>query len=216
MSRRGDFFIVSAPSGGGKTTLIEALMASEMARKGELAVCVSHTTRKPRRGEIPGRDYFFVDRDEFERMVAAGEFLEWAEVYGNLYGTSAREVLPRLEAGVDVIHDLDVQGAERLLATYPGICAIFVLPPSYSDLVQRLSGRRQDEPAAIARRLALSLSEIRRYEKYHYVIINRDAERAGEALAAIVLDKRFRRERMRGEVEAVLADFTAAVGETPQ
>jgi guanylate kinase len=205
---RGDLFIISAPSGAGKTTLIQnLLLARELVDPGSLAFSVSHTTRRPREGEVDGRDYHFVDQASFDRMVAAGSFLEWARVYDNCYGTSSREVLPRLEQGTDVLLDIDVQGAEQVMERYPGAHSIFVLPPSYGALESRLHGRGQDDHGAIARRLAVALSEIERYDRYHYVIVNEDARRAGEILAAIILEKRHRRERMLGRVQAILASF---------
>lgn len=210
--QRGELFILSAPSGSGKTTLIDALLRGGHGADGRLAFSVSHTTRGPRQGEREGEDYFFVDRPTFEAMAAAGRFLEWAEVYGNLYGTSADEVLGRLDQGVDVLLDIDVQGAESLLKRFPAAHGIFILPPSYAALVARLSQRGLDEAPAIARRLAVSLSEIERYERYGYVIVNDDADRACEALAAIILEKRQRLERMGERVAAVLADFKAAAG----
>ena len=207
----GDLFLISAPSGGGKTTLIRGLFAHPNAP--ELVFSVSHTTRLPRPGETDGREYHFVDRTAFQRLVAEDSFLEWAEVHGNFYGTSKGAVLPHLERGTDVIVDLDVQGAEQLMERWPApasLRSIFVLPPSYRELATRLTGRGQDGPEQIERRLAVSLAEIRRYEKYDYVIVNDDAGRATEALAAIVFEKRFRRERMEPAVERIVADFERA------
>ena len=206
---RGDLFLLSAPSGAGKTTLIRASMA-ELDASGPIAFSVSHTTRQPRAGEEAGRDYHFVDRAEFQRMIAADQFLEWAEVHGNYYGTAKEAVLPLLERGVDVLVDLDVQGAERLMRSFPEAHSIFVLPPSYDDLVQRLEGRALDGREEILRRLAVSLWEIKRYDSYQYVIVNDDAERATRALTAIILEKRHRRARMERRVGEVLADFERA------
>jgi guanylate kinase len=203
---RGELFIVSAPSGAGKTTLIQGLLGRPEAL-GRLEFSVSHTTRRPRQGEQDGREYHFVSRKGFEEMAGMGRFLEWAEVHGNLYGTSREEVDPRLEAGVDVLLDIDVQGAEQVLEQRPDAQSVFVLPPSYADLERRLRGRALDGDADIARRLAVSLSEIKRYPRYQYVIINRDAALASEALAAIILEKRCRRERMLDRVGEVVADF---------
>src|SRR5262245_17396280 len=161
-----------------------------------IAFSVSHTTRSPRQGERDGTDYHFVDVPTFQSMIVGEEFLEWAEVHNRYYGTSKAEVFPRLEQGIDVLMDIDVQGAERVLARHPDAHSIFIMPPSYADLARRLAGRALDDPDAISGRLAVSLWEIRRYDRYRYVIINDDARRASEALAAILLEKRQRRERM--------------------
>ncbi len=203
----GELFILSAPSGAGKTTLIQTLVAGGLADLGGLAFSVSHTTRKPRQGEADGRDYHFVDRAAFEAMVEADAFLERAKVHDNFYGTSRGEVFPRLERGIDVLLDIDVQGAEQVMARCPQAHGIFVLPPSYEDLERRLRRRALDDDQTIAKRLAVSLEEIKRYERYHYVIINDDARRASEVLAAIILEKRHRRERMQPRVEEILRDF---------
>jgi guanylate kinase len=204
---RGELFILSAPSGTGKTTLIQSLLKGGLAGFGGLAFSVSHTTRKPRPGELDGRDYHFVDHATFQEMIAADAFLEWAEVHHNYYGTSLAEVFPRLEQGIDVLMDIDVQGAERVVARYPEAHSIFIMPPSYEDLERRLSQRALDDPQQIARRLAVSLWEIKRYDRYRYVIINDDATRASEVLAAIILEKRHRQDRMLGRVQEILRNF---------
>ena len=203
----GELFILSAPSGAGKTTLIRHLLGGGLAGAGDLAFSVSHTTRRPREGEVEGRDYHFVDLAAFQRLAADGAFLEWAEVHGHCYGTSRDEVFPRLEQGADVVLDIDVQGAEQVLERYPQAHGIFILPPSYEDLERRLAKRGLDDPEAIRRRLQISLWEIERYDRYRYVIINDDARRASEALAAIILEKRHRQERMRGRIQQVLTSF---------
>lgn len=208
----GSLFIVSAPSGAGKTTLIKSLMNGRLASIGGVEFSVSHTTRRPREGEVDAKDYYFIDPASFHSMIAADEFLEWAEVHGHHYGTSKDEVLPRLEQGVDVVLDIDVQGTERVLATHIRAHTIFIMPPSFQDLEIRLRQRGLDGPGEIARRLAVSLWEIRRYGLYQYVIVNDDAERATEALAAIILDKRQRRERMESQVEEILHDFQRGAG----
>jgi len=207
---RGDLFILSAPSGAGKTTLINSILEGPVGRCGELAFSVSHTTRQPRRGEVPDRDYHFVDHATFQRMIRNDAFLEWAEVHNNYYGTALDEVFPRLERGIDVLMDIDVQGAERVLARYPEASSIFIMPPSYADLKTRLHQRGLDGAGEISRRLAVSIWEIKRYHQYHHVIINDDAERASQALAAIILERRYRRERMDDAVQEVLRDFQAA------
>jgi guanylate kinase len=210
---RGELFLLSAPSGAGKTTLIRNVMEA-LAARGEPALefSVSHTTRRPRTGEIDGRDYHFVSVEEFQRMIAEDLFLEWAEVHGNYYGTSSTAVEPWLGRGIDVLVDLDVQGAERLMHRFPEAHSVFVLPPSYADLVERLHGRRLDGAAEIAGRLAVSLWEIKRYDRYQYVIINDNAERASHALEAIVVEKRQRRQRVQRRIDAILDDFTGQPG----
>lgn len=207
----GELFILSAPSGAGKTTLIQSLiqglMQGSFAALGDLAFSVSYTTRAARDGEIDGRDYHFVDHATFRAMIDSGRFLEWAEVHGNFYGTANDEVFPRLARGVDVLLDIDVQGAERVLTRHPEAHGIFVMPPSYDDLERRLHRRALDDAQTIARRLAVSLREVRRFEQYRYVIINDDARRASDVLAAIILEKRHRRERMLPRIETILRDF---------
>jgi len=203
----GELFILSAPSGAGKTTLIQNLTTGRFADLGGLAFAVSHTTRQPRQGEAGGRDYHFVDHATFLGMIEADAFLEWAKVHDNYYGTSRDEVFPRLEKGIDVLLDIDVQGAEQVVERCPDAHSIFVLPPSYEALEARLRSRALDDDRTIARRLAVSLGEVRRYDRYRYVIINDDARRASDALAAIILEKRHRRERMQARVQEILRDF---------
>jgi guanylate kinase len=204
----GELFILSAPSGAGKTTLIQSLLAGGFAEHhGGLAFSVSHTTRKPRQGETDGRDYHFVDHATFLGMIEADAFLEWAKVHDNYYGTSRHEVFPRLEEGIDVLLDIDVQGAEQVVARCPEAHSIFVLPPSYEDLERRLRRRALDDDGAIARRLGVSIQETERYDRYHYVIINDDARHASEALAAIIIEKRHRRVRMQPRIQEILRDF---------
>lgn len=204
---RGELFILSAPSGSGKSTLVRNLLKAD---PGGIAFSVSHTTRAPRQGEVEGREYFFTELSTFESKIAADDFLEWAEVHNNYYGTANDQVLPRLAAGIDVIMDIDVQGAERVMARLPTAHGIFIMPPSFAALEERLRRRGLDDPQVIQRRLAVSLWEIKQYGKYQHVIINDDADRASEALASIVRERRQRRERMQDAVDRVLADFTEA------
>lgn len=212
---RGDLFVLSAPSGTGKTTLIRSMMGGGTGALSDLVFSVSHTTRAPRRGEVDGHDYHFVDHATFDAMVAADAFLEYEVVHQNRYGTSFDEVLPRLDAGVDVILDVDVKGAERVLRRWPTAIGIFVMPPSFAVLRERLLRRSLDEVEAVRRRLAVSLSEIERYSLYDYAIVNDDAARASEALAAIILARRHRRERMEERAAAVLRDFQDAFQRDP-
>ncbi len=210
---RGELFILSAPSGAGKTTLVHHAMKLVAG----VEFSISHTTRRPRENEREGRDYRFVDRLTFERMAADGRFLERAEVHGNLYGTAVDEVLPRIERGIDVLLDIDVQGAKQVMSLPGGadgvlgtaVWGIFVMPPSYEALVSRLCGRDLDDAPEIRQRLAGSLREVDRVREYDYVIVNDRAEAASRILAAIILEKRQRRERMQERVERVLADFHA-------
>lgn len=203
---KGELFILSAPSGAGKTTLVNSLTKGGFALDG-LAFSVSYTTRNPRQGEVDGRDYHFVDHATFLERIDARGFLEWAQVHGNFYGTANDEVFPRLEQGIDVLLDIDVQGAERVMQRLPEAHGIFVMPPSFQDLERRLRGRGLDDPQAIARRLDVALSEMSRYDRYRYVIINDDVQRASSVLAAIILEKRHRQARMLGRVHEILEDF---------
>ncbi|REJ82210.1 MAG: guanylate kinase [Acidobacteria bacterium] len=212
----GELFIISAPSGAGKTTLIHRLLRGDMP---DLAFSVSHTTRRPRADEVDGVDYHFVDRATFEASIERGEFLEWAEVHGNLYGTSLREVRPRLESGQDVLLDIDVQGGERVMAEQRDpatstlgarVHSIFVMPPSFGELEKRLRQRNQDRREQIETRLEVSRWEMSRAEAYDYVIVNDDARYASSVLAAIIQDKRHRGERMRPRVSRILRDFQTA------
>lgn len=211
--QRGELFILSAPSGAGKTTLIQSLLDSEDPDLAGIEFSVSYTTREPREGERDGADYHFVDLPRFEAMIAADEFLEWAEVHGNYYGTARNEVDPRLEAGMDVILDIDVQGAERVRLERPEAHSIFVIPPSHESLEERLRRRGLDGEGEIARRLAVSLWELERYREYDYVIINVDADRAGRALAAVVLAQRHRLKRVESEIAGLLDGFRRAGSE---
>jgi guanylate kinase len=211
---RGDLFVISAPSGAGKTTLIRGLFDA-LSATGELVFSVSQTTRRPRLGEVDGRDYRFVDEAGFRRTIAADGFLEWAEVHGHLYGTAKEAVLPALDRGADVVVDIDVQGAAQILERVPEAHTIFVVPPTYAELEARLTQRDSDGREQIQRRLAVALAEVRKYAMYEYVIVNDDAARATRALAAIVLEKRYRRARMEARVGEVLADFERARSEPP-
>ncbi len=206
--KRGELFILSAPSGAGKTTLIRGLVAE--VNDGSIHFSVSHTTRRPRRGEVDGRDYHFVGEDRFRQMIAEDEFMEWAEVHSNYYGTSRAEVMQRMENGQDVILDIDVQGAERLSHQFAEAHTVFILPPSMTELRRRLLERGLDEAGEVGRRLDVSLWEIRRYTEYDYVIINDDAERASRGLIAIFLEKRYRRERVQGAASAVIEGFRSS------
>ena len=183
----GHLFVISAPSGAGKTTILKTVLN----RLPAVGFSVSHTTRRPRPGEIEGQDYFFVEVEQFQRLRQEGDFLEWAEVHGNFYGTSGRAVTSQLERGQDIILDIDVQGARQLKAR-PELDAtfIFIAPPSLAELERRLSGRRTDTAETIALRLGNAKMELQATNDYDYVIINDDLEEAKAMLTAIILEKR--------------------------
>ena len=190
ISRRGTLFVVSAPSGAGKTTLCREIRL----RLPDLAYSVSVTTRAPRPGEVDGTDFRFVPETEFRAMLARNEFAEWATVHGNLYGTRARALEDALGAGRDVLLDIDTQGAAQLRARYTAADAvlIFVVAPSVKELEQRLRERRSDQDADIARRLRRAREEIALWRQYDYLIVNRDVKEALDQLESIILAERCR------------------------
>ena len=198
-------FIVSAPSGSGKTTLVSRLLASLPG----LMFSVSYTTRKPRGDEVDGRSYRFVSRQDFEAMVARGEFLEWAEVFGNYYGTH-RGILEEAQAqGKDLVLDIDVQGARQLRSRIPEAVSVFILAPSRQILEQRLRARGEDREDVIERRLRDAAEEIRNYDRYDYVVINRDLDDSATTLSAIVRAERVRRSRIEEQIRPILDTFRA-------
>ena len=179
---RGRLFVIAAPSGAGKTSLVRALVQREPS----LRFSVSYTTRAQRPNEVEGRDYFFVTRDEFERMVAAGEFLEHARVFDNCYGTSRRQVEQSLEAGQDLILEIDWQGARQIRRALPECISIFILPPSRAELERRLRGRGTDADDVIRRRLRDAAGDMGHWSEFGYVVVNDDFQLALDQLAAIV------------------------------
>lgn len=178
----GNLYVVAAPSGAGKTSLVRALLALEPA----LRLSVSHTTRAPRAGEENGKSYHFVDRADFEQRVSHGDFLEWAEVHGNYYGTSKAWIAAEMAAERDVLLEIDWQGAQQVRAIFPGAISIFILPPSLEALEQRLAGRGTDSAAVISRRMAAAQGEMRHVTEFDYVIINDDFETALLDLRSLV------------------------------
>jgi guanylate kinase len=196
-------FIISAPSGSGKSTLVNRLL-NEVAG---LTFSVSCTTRAPRGSEVSGQAYDFIDRIEFERRIAADEFLEYADVFGNYYGTH-RSALDKAKAeGNDLVLDIDVQGAAQLKERIPDAVTVFVLAPSREILEQRLRARSQDSDEVIRRRLANAVREIRNYSQYDYVLVNKDLELAVESLKGIVRAERVRRVRVEEKIRPILATF---------
>ena len=183
-------YIVSAPSGSGKTTLVERLLREVPG----LQFSVSYTTRKPRGKEQNGREYFFVSPEEFQSMIAQEGLLEWAEVFGNYYGTSRRFWEEARQTGRDLLLDIDIQGAQQVKEKIPDAISIFILPPSRQILEQRLRSRSQDSEAVIAKRLEDARQEIHGYIRYDYVLINEELERSARCLRSIVLAERWRRD----------------------
>lgn len=186
--RSGLLFIVSAPSGAGKTSLLQALLQ----RDPKIGLSISYTTRAPRPGEQEGRHYHFVSRETFQQMLERGEFLESALVHGNHYGTSERWVADQLDAGANIVLEIDWQGAAQVRRRLPGCIGIFVLPPSMETLENRLRGRGQDAPEVIARRLDAAREEVSHAGEFDYVIINDDFDRAVDDLRAVVKATRLR------------------------
>ena len=202
---RGSLFIVSSPSGGGKTTLIRRLLAKPPGEP--LRFSVSHTTRTQRDGEVDGREYHFVSAAEFEKMARRGEFLEHNEVHGNFYGTAKSEVLPRLAAGEDVILDIDVQGARDVVEAVPDAVSIFIIPASPDELERRLRKRGLDGEDAIRKRLINAAKEVAQAETFQYVIVNEDLERAGLELESVVRAVRLSPARQARALERLRKDF---------
>jgi len=186
----GTLFVVSAPSGAGKTSLVRALVSTDPG----IAVSVSHTTRAPRPGEQDGTHYHFVDRARFEDMAAAGELLEHARVFDNYYGTARAEVEQGLAAGRDLVLEIDWQGARQVRALMPQAVSIFILPPSIAVLEQRLRDRAQDSAEVVAQRLSEARGEMSHYEEFDYLVVNDDLDAALHELRAIVTSHRLRRD----------------------
>ncbi len=202
-NRTSAVFIISAPSGSGKSTLTRELVN----RVEGLRFSISYTTRQPRGGERDGEDYFFVTREEFEQRVQRGEFLEYAEVFGNYYGTHASELDRAAAEGVDLVLDIDVQGARQLKGKLPAAVSIFILAPSRQILEQRLRARSQDSDSVIERRLRDAAEEIRNYSLYDYVLVNREVATSVDILMSIVKATRSRRDRMEEQIRPILETF---------
>ena len=201
--RYGNLIIISGPSGAGKSAVAEYALRT----LGDIQFSISHTTRAPRGGERDGVEYFFTDREKFESLAAAGEFLEWAEVHGNYYGTSRGFVDGFLRQENDVILDIDVQGARSVKKARPDAIAIFVMPPSFDILRERLMRRRLDEADVIEKRLKIAREEITHFTEYDYLIINDDLENAERKLVSIIVGARCRIDTRSGAAASILKHF---------
>jgi guanylate kinase len=207
MSSDGDLFLIAAPSGAGKTSLMRALLQ----QCPKVALSVSDTTRPARKGEIDGEQYHFVSVEEFERGIADGDYIEYAEVYGNYYGTRRDRVEALWGSGRDVLLEIDVQGAEQILRSHPDVCTIFILPPSMAVLAERLRARGSDSPEVIERRLGEARREIEACGDFRWMVVNDDFDQALADLLAIVRAWPLRRERKLSLVDGLL-DESAGSG----
>jgi len=197
----GNLYVVAAPSGAGKTTLVRLLLESEL----DVQLSISYTTRDPRPGETDGREYHFVDTAEFRAMIDHHEFLEWAEVHGNFYGTSKTWIADQLAAGRDVLLEIDWQGAQQVHTLFPEAIGVFILPPSMEELTRRLTGRGTDSAAVISRRLAAAQAEMRHVREFDYVIINDQLDQALDDLRAVVRASRLSLAAQRARHAALFA-----------
>lgn len=202
-SGRGMLIVVSSPSGGGKGTLIDRVLKTVPG----VSYSISYTTRTPRPGEQNGREYFFVSNSEFEAMIGRSELLEWANVYGYLYGTNRAQVEKERAAGHDIILEIDVQGAASIRQLVADAVTVFILPPSFELLRQRLLARGTDSPVDLERRLRGAPAEVEQYKDFQYVILNDDINRASAQLASVIYAERARRERQEARLPETLADF---------
>ena len=202
-STRGNLFVIVAPSGAGKTSLVTALLK----REPNIGLSISYTTRAPRAGEANGRDYHFVDRATFERMIEARDFLEYADVYGNYYGTSRRWIEDELAGSRDVLLEIDWQGAAQVRRLFPHVVGIFILPPSLEELRRRLEARGKDSSEAIARRMASAREEISHVLEFEYIIINERFDSALDDLIAIVRAARLSRAQQSHRLSKLINEF---------
>jgi len=202
---KGNLFVVSSPSGAGKSSLISALLA----KHADMKVSVSHTTRAPRPGEVDGVHYHFTDVATFKRLIQEDEFYEWAEVFGNYYGTSKSAINEQLEQGIDVFLDIDWQGAEQMRKLVPNIITLFILPPSKQELESRLNKRGQDSQEVIGGRMAQAKSEMSHYNEYDFVMVNDDFEQTLVDFEQIVLSHRLKIDNQQSKFADLINELLA-------
>ena len=200
MKNKGDIFVISAPSGTGKTTLVRLLLS----RFPTLSFSISYTTRLPRPGEVDGQHYFFVSEKEFKRSIARGEMLEWAKVYGHYYGTPLHFVKEKIAAGKDVILDIDIQGAQEVKKKIPEAILIFIIPPSWEELQRRITNRSTDSLEVIKKRLKAARKEIKVARNFDYIVINDILENALQELTSIIQATKARTNKRWSEIERLL------------
>src|SRR5690554_1367718 len=207
----GNLFVVAAPSGAGKSSMISALLKRQAKRdnNNSMQVSISTTTRAPRPGEEDGVHYHFVDEKTFLAQAEEGEFYEWAKVFDHYYGTSKSVIEKTLASGIDVFLDIDWQGTRQVKAAYPGVHTIFILPPSTAELESRLRSRGQDSEAVIAERMAKAQSELSHYAEFSYLIVNSDFDESVDNLEHIVLTQRLRRSKQQIRHKDILQDLLA-------
>lgn len=199
----GILFIISSPSGGGKGTLIKEILNTMP----NIGYSVSYTTRPMREGEIHGRDYFFVNQEDFKNLIEMGEFLEFAEVHGNFYGTSINQVMSETKNGRDVILEIDVQGAESVKEKIPEAVGVFILPPSFEVLKDRLTKRETESAENLALRLKNAGEEVRQFPRFEYAVVNDDKAVAASELRAIITAERLKQVRQTAKIEAIINTF---------
>ena len=199
----GQLYVISAPSGAGKTSLVSQLVSASP----EISVCISHTTRMKRPGELDGVNYYFVDQSEFDRMVAADEFLEHAHVFDHSYGTSNAAVESLLKTGVDVVLEIDWQGAQQIREHRPDCLSIFILPPSHDELEQRLKRRGEDDDSIVERRMRDAVAEMSHYKDFDFIVVNDDFHTALVDIQSIVRAKRLRSDVQQLEIADLLKDL---------